>query len=118
MAYYPNQQQIILGHAKDIKHYKGDPDGFVDCPKNGPRREAMRLLSGNGYKLYDNLLMWDGVKVYDFSPAGIAKETGMSDEGARRAKRELQEKGFIITNDDGKLEFFPISRTSVSRQKI
>lgn len=110
MAHYANQKTIYLGNAKDIQHTPGTNEGYVYALKNGPRRIAMKLLSGNAYKLYEDLLMWDNAKKIDFSPARIAKETGMSDEGARRALKELIDKGFIVINERGQYEFFPISR--------
>jgi hypothetical protein len=38
----------------------------------------------------------------------------MSDEGARNARKELIEKGYLVQIDDNTLEFFPISRTNPS----
>ena len=114
MANYANQKTIKLGHLSDIKHKEGKQEQFLQPVNWAPLKEAMRLLSGNGFKLYMYLLSWEGKGVYDFSPAGIAKETKMSDEGARKARNELVEKGFLIPMDNGHLEFFPISRTTVS----
>lgn len=113
MANYANQKTIMLGHADDIKHEKGIEESFLQPTKWAPLKEAMRLLNGNAFKLYMYLLSWDGQKHYEFSPANIAKETKMSDEGARLAKAELMRLGFII-EEDNKLVFYPISRTNVS----
>lgn len=118
MANYANQVRIITGNAKDIAHNEGIKEQWLQPTKWEPLKEAMRILKGNAFKLYMYLLSWDGQKYYDFSPAGIAKELQMSDEGARNAKKELINRGYIIENNDGKLEFFPISRTTVSGQKI
>ena len=113
---YPNQKRIIVGHASDIKHYEDVKESFLQPTKWAPIKEAMRLLTGNGFKLYMYLLSWDGAKdnIYNFSPAGIAKETKMSDEGARNARDELIRKGYLITHSENFLEFFHISRTEVS----
>jgi hypothetical protein len=118
MANYANQIRIITGHHSDIRHVEGTKEQWLQPTKWEPLKEAMRLLKGNAFKLYMYLLSWDGAKIYDFSPAGIAKELKMSDEGARNAKQELIDKGYLITNENGQLEFFPISRTNVSCQKI
>ena len=118
MANYANQIRILTGNAKDIAHKEGVKEAWLQPIKWDPLKEAMRILKGNAFKLYMYLLSWDGAKVYDFSPAGIAKELKMSDEGARNAKKELMDRGYIITNNKGQLEFFPISRTDVSGQKI
>ena len=114
MASYANQKTIILGHCKDIAHKQGTNDPFLQPTNWAPLKEAMRLLSGNGFKLYLYLLSWDGKGRYEFSPAGIAKETKMSDEGARKARDELIRLGFLISIDNNSYEFFPISRTTVS----
>ena len=115
---YANQKKIITNNLKDIVHHEGVKEQWLKPVKWEPLKEAMRILSGNGYKLYMYLLSWEGQGYYDFSPAGIAKELHMSDEGARNAKKELQTKGYIIEVSENILEFFPISRTIVSSQKI
>ena len=118
MANYANQVRIVTGNAKDIAHKEGVKEPWLQPTKWEPLKEAMRILKGNAFKLYMYLLSWDGAKMYDFSPAGIVKELKMSDEGARNARKELIDNGYLITNNEGQLEFFPISRTSISRQKI
>ena len=117
MANYANQDTIKLGHLQDIKHKEGVQEAWLQPLKWGPLKEAMRLLKGNAFKLYLYLFSWEGQGYYDFSPAGISKETGMSDEGARRARDELIKQGFIIINDFGQYEFYPISRTNTSCHK-
>ncbi len=114
MANYANQIKIITGHAKDIAHIEGQKESWLQPVKWEPLKEAMRLLRGNAFKLYMYLLSWDGQTYYNFSPAGIAKELKISDEGARNARKELVDKGYLIEIDDNVLEFFPISRTTVS----
>ena len=114
MANYANQKTIKLGHLSDIKHKEKTSEQFLQPVNWAPLKEAMRLLSGNGFKLYMYLLSWEGKDKYEFSPAGIAKETKMSDEGARKARNELVQKGFLMPIDSNYLEFFPISRTTVS----
>lgn len=116
---YPNQKRIILGHLDDIKHSdKYDGEQFLQATKWAPLKEAMRNLSGNGFKLYMYLFSWEGKKSYDFSPSGIKKELGISDEGARNARDELINKGYIIPLTENTCEFYPISRTTISSQKI
>lgn len=118
MANYANQKIIVLGHLNDIKHLQGINEHFLQPVKWAPLKEAMRLLNGNAFKLYMYLLSWEGQGYYEFSPANITKELKMSDEGARKARDELIRLGFLIVNSENKLEFFPISRTTVSCQKI
>ena len=111
---YANQKRIILGNLKNIAHKDKEKVPYLQPVNWGPIKEAMRLLSGNGLKLYMYLLSWEGQGYYDFSPAGIAKELNISDEGARRARDELIDKGFLIVRSENTLEFFPISQTTVS----
>ncbi len=118
MMKYPNQKKIILGHLEDIKHTERDNEQFLQPTKWEPLKEAMRNLSGNGFKLYMYLLSWEGQKYYDFSPSGIHKSLHISDEGARNARDELIDKGYIILINDSTCEFYPISRTTISCQKI
>lgn len=118
MANYANQIKIITGNAKDIAHKEGVKEAWLQPTKWEPLKEAMRILKGNAFKLYMYLLSWDGAKIYDFSPAGIAKELKMSDEGARNARKELVDAGYLVPTDNNNFEFFPISRTTISGQKI
>lgn len=115
---YPNQKRINLGHLDDIKHEYGAKEPYLQNTKWEPLKEAMRNLTGNGFKLYLYLLSWEGQGYYDFSPSGIAKELHMSDEGARNARDELINKGYCVILTENSCEFYPISRTTVSSQKI
>ena len=68
----------------------------------------MRVLNGNAFKLWIYLLSWEGKGIYEFSPANLAKELKMSDEGARNARKELIDKGYLV-EDGNFMEFYPIS---------
>lgn len=114
MANYANQKEVKLGHLNDIAYHKGDNCAFLQSTKWEPIKEAMRVLNGNAFKLWMYLLSWEGNGVYYFSPASVAKDLGISDEGARNAKKELINKGYCIEISENKLEFFPISRTTIS----
>jgi len=111
---YPNQKVITLGHLTDITYRKTDEGAWLQPLKWDPIKEAMRVLNGNAFKLWMYLLSWEGKGEYEFSPANIAKELKMSDEGARNARKELIDKGYVIEVSENKLEFFPISRTTVA----
>lgn len=105
MATYPNQKTIQLGHLGEIAAKPREESSFLQAVRWDPIKLAMRILNGNAFKLWMFLLSWEGKGSYDFSPANLAKELKMSDEGARNAKKELIDKGYIV---DG--EFYPISR--------
>ena len=109
MPNYANQKEIKLGHLPDIVSKAGDNQPFLQAIKWGPIKEAMRVLNGNAFKLWMYLFSWEGKGTYEFSPANLAKELKMSDQGARNARDELVQKGYIVDN-----EFFPISHTTVS----
>ena len=118
MANYANQKEIILGHLDDIVYHKADDCAWLQPLKWEPIKEAMRVLNGNAFKLWMYLFSWEGKRKYEFTPSHLAKELKMSDEGARNARKELIDKGYLIEKEDNKLEFYPISRTTVSSQKI
>lgn len=111
---YPNQKKITLGHLNDIIHRKDAEEAWLQPLKWEPIKEAMRVLNGNAFKLWLYLMSWEGKGEYEFSPAHLAKELKMSDEGARNARKELIDKGYIIEISENKLEFFPISRTTIA----
>ena len=108
MANYANQKVIKLGHLNDIISRQGDTDSFLKATKWAPIKVAMRVLNGNAFKLWIYLLSWEGKGVYEFSPANLAKELKISDEGARNARKELITKGYLV-EDGNMMEFFPIS---------
>lgn len=110
MATYANQKVIRVGHLIDILSKPGISEPFLQATRWAPIKAAMRTLNGNAFKLWMYLLSWDGNGTYEFSPANLAKELKMSDEGARNARKELVEKGYLI-EEGNYLEFYPISRT-------
>ena len=111
MARYANQKTIRLGHLNDIVSRPGSSEAFLQATRWDPIKAALRTLNGNAFKLWLFLLSWEGKGTYDFSPSGLANELKMSDEGARNARKELIDKGYLIEGEGNSLEFFPISRT-------
>lgn len=108
MASFANQKIIRLGHLGDIIYKKGDDCAWLQPVKWPPLKDAMRLLNGNAFKLWMFLCSWEGKGIYEFSPANLAKELKMSDEGARNARKELIEKGYLVETSANALEFYPI----------
>ena len=109
MANYANQKRIRLGHLGSIAAKGNSGEAFLAPVRWDPLKAPMRILNGNAYKLWVYLLSWEGQGYYDFSPASIAKELNVSDQGARNAKQELIDKGYLTENADGTFEFYPIS---------
>lgn len=108
MANYANQRTIRLGHLSDIVYKKGEDGAWLQPLRWDPIKTAMSTLNGNAFKLWMYLFSWEGKGKYEFSPANLAKELKMSDEGARNARKELLSKGYLIEIDDRFMEFFPI----------
>ena len=115
MANYANQKKIQLGHLRDIGANTYEKEAFLPPTKWSSLKAPMRILNGNAFKLWMYLLSWEGQGYYEFSPANLAKELNMSDQGARNARQELIDKGYLIPYPDNPnlLEFFPISKTLI-----
>lgn len=113
MASYANQKLIRLGHLQDITYHSGDEGAWLQSLRWDPIKAAMRILNGNAFKLWVFLLSWEGKGSYEFSPANLAKELKMSDEGARNARKELIDKGYLVEVSANNFEFFPVSRTTL-----
>lgn len=111
MAYYANQKVIRVGHLYDILSRPGTNEPFLQATRWAPIKTAMRTLNGNAFKLWMYLLSWDGHGTYEFSPANLAKELKMSDEGARNAKKELIDKGYLVEEGGNMLEFYPLGHS-------
>jgi len=109
MANYANQKRIRLGHIGSIAAKGNSGEAFLAPIRWEPLKAPMRILNGNAYKLWMYLLSWEGQGYYDFSPASLAKELNVSDQGARNAKQELIDKGYLVPCADGSYEFFPVS---------
>lgn len=107
VAKYANQRIIRLGHLEDIIYKKGDSGAWLQPLRWDAIKLAMNTLNGNAFKLWIYLLSWEGKGTYEFSPANLAKELKMSDEGARNARRELITKGYLVEIDNHVSEFFP-----------
>ncbi len=111
MANYANQKRIRLGHLGSIAAKGNSGEAFLAPIRWEPLKAPMHILNGNAFKLWVYLLSWEGQGYYDFSPANLAKELNVSDQGARNAKQELIDKGYLVPCADGSYEFFPVSTT-------
>ena len=112
MANYANQKLIKLGHMGDIIYKKGDEGAWLQPLRWDPIKKAMSTLNGNAFKLWIYLFSWEGKGQYEFSPASLAKELKMSDEGARNARKELVDKGYLREINEKIFEFFPLPPSS------
>ncbi len=97
--YIPNQKVIKINREKVIKGLSNGRLFLVAYQDN--LISAMANLSHSAYKVYIYLLLQkDGYSVC-YSPEYIHKITNMCKDTARKAIRELIEKGYIDQTDKG-----------------
>ena len=68
--------------------------------------EAMRALSGSGYKMYTYLCENKNNTSLLLSPIIFETATGLSKNSYLSAKKELAEKGYLIPKENGDFDFY------------
>lgn len=97
---YPNQQMVYI--HKKISHKKN----FYFNLDTSKTLEAMRKLTGTGFKMYIYLCQnINGHTIY-FSGNDFCKATGLSSRTYILAKKELIEKHYLILREDGDFDFY------------
>ena len=113
MAYYPNQQKIVLKNMEPILYKDGKPvgNGFYHTIYYDYVDKAAQLLNGNAFKLWTYIVRWHNQGYFDFSPAALKKHYGMSKSSVFDAKEELIKKGFLEQDKDKQNTYYftPIS---------
>lgn len=103
MANYANQLTIKLNLDKTI-YQGGDNYGEMYSLKVywKYKKAAMKKLTGNGYKLWEYMYSWAGTdnKQFDLSPKRITDEIGISDKGIRNARKELENFGCLVQEEN------------------
>lgn len=101
MANYANQLTIKL-QLQDTIYISGDNGGEPYTQKVfwKYKKAAMKKLSGNAYKLWDYMYSWGGANSFDLSPKAITNEIGISDKGIRNARKELEDFGCLILDEN------------------
>ena len=103
MANYANQLTIKLNLDKTI-YQGGDNHGEMYTLRVywKYKKAAMKKLTGNGYKLWEYMYSWAGTdnKQFDLSPKRITEEIGISDKGIRNARKELENFGCLVREEN------------------
>ena len=112
MANYANQKRALTREEekKNCLPRQERNDSFCYI-RWDVMKKAMRLLTGNGYKLYCYFISWFGAKEFMFSKADVIKQVGLGGEKAvGLALQNLKDKGFL-TEENNTYLFHPISLT-------
>lgn len=101
MANYANQLTIKLKLNKTV-YQGGDNRGEMYALRVywKYKKAAMKKLTGNGYKLWEYMYSWAGSEQFDLSPKHITEEIGISDKGIRNARKELENFGCLIKEEN------------------
>lgn len=94
---YYNQQAVTI-------HKKSRSQQLIIGVKEN--HEAMRALSGSGYKMYTYLCENKNDTNLLLSPIVFEIATGLSKNSYLSAKKELVEKGYLIPREDGDFDFY------------
>ena len=101
MAHYANQKTIIIHRINPIgekKQYLA-----IDCQALST---AARTLTPSGLKLFLYLASNQDGYQKDYSPKDFSNIYGVSVDAARKARLDLQANGYLVENENGKLEFY------------
>ena len=101
MAHYANQKTIIIHRSNPIgekKQYLA-----IDCQALST---AARTLTPSGLKLFLYLASNQDGYQKDFSPKDFSNIYGVSVDAARKARLDLQSNGYLVEDENGKLEFY------------
>lgn len=99
---YAKRMIKMLGGLRD-KEAKNQP---FTCIDNKYDAQAMRLLSGAGYKLYHYLCYNKEGFLFDFNVNECCDTTGISRTQCNKAFKELEDVGYITYDEATKLYSF------------
>ena len=108
--YYPNQKTITINREKVEKVNANGRLYLVAFQDN--LCAAMKNLSHSTFKVYTCLLFNKDLFSIEYSPAFISQLSGIHPDTARRAFRELEEKGYINQIDNHSFVFYEVPRQS------
>lgn len=96
---YPNQHHITISLASANKN------NLYSVTNIEAEFEAMKNLKDSGYKLWRYLSMNQDNYEFDLSLVDVMEKTGMKRSTYFNAKKELQEKGYLVEDENRKNGF-------------
>ena len=116
---YKNQKRIEIKQFDTITHKEGTNDSFLQPINWEYYDEALKNLSGNGFKLWMYLLKWCGKGYYDFSPTHLCEILNIKSKNTiRTLKDELIEKKYLIEVSENVCYFYPSGHADLIYQKL
>lgn len=107
--------------GRPLEHLSGETY-FLKALNWEPLMNVMSDLSHSAFIMWMYLNKWRGKGVYEFSPANIEDNFGISDVTIRKYKQELIEKGYLVQESQNHFSFIPYpentdGRAALTREK-
>lgn len=103
-----NQHFIeITELGQPLEHLQGSEIQFLKALNWEPLMNIMSDLSHSAFIIWIYLNKWRGKGVYEFSPANIEDNFGISDVTIRKYKKELIDKGYLKPISTNRFIFIP-----------
>lgn len=119
MSQYANQQTIKIKNEDNIVHEQHSGKMFLGCLDWDPLLDVMEDLAPSEFKLWLYLWKWRGKeKGYEFSPADIDIQIGISESTTRRIKTELIKKKYLVKTSENKYDFIPYPEGTHERAEL
>lgn len=116
---YKNQKRIEIKQFDSITHKEGTKEAFLQPIDWKYYDEALKKLSGNGFKLWIYLLKWCGKGYYDFSPIHLCDVLNIKSKNTVRAlKDELIDNKYLIQISDNIYYFYPCGNADLIYQNL
>lgn len=98
--------------------YKFSEDYFGPVKEDSMMCILSDLNQSNELIIWMYLLKYRYIGQYTYSPVDLKKRFGISESTARRARLNLQEKGYLIPINTNKLRFVPFPERLVEKLKL
>ncbi len=111
MANYANQKKFYITNVEQITYKPGKEvgNGFYPTLYYDYVDKAAELLNGNAFKLWIYLIRWYNKGFVYFSPAALNSCMGLKKSSIQDSRKELEQKGFLIPQENGDYIFTLIS---------
>ena len=107
--YYANQRYIKI-NRDEVASSKSTGRTYLIMYQDNIK-QAMNELTASAFKCYLVLAMQKNRYVLDYSPSYISSVASVSMPTARKALKELQEKGYLIYEDEKNYNFYEYPHT-------